>query len=861
MKPYPPKRALSFLRWFCREDYIEEIEGDLTELFEKQYEADPKKARRKFFWNVMRCFRPRFIKSFKTSSATPNTAAMFRHNILISYRNFLRYKSSFFINLVGLSSGLACTLLIYLWVNDELQMDQFHEKSDRLYQVLEHRRQADRIWTAESSPAPLAEALVAEFPAVEAAITMGWNFGTTLSIADHNVRATGKYADRQFFNMFSFDLLQGNKNTALEGKTGMVITEALAQRLFGTTENVMGKMVEVNHEKQFMVTGLARNIPSGSSQQFEFLLPFESFREGKQWAQSWSNTGPMTFILLKPGADAQAFNEQIADYIKRKTEGSVTHRTQFIVPYASRYLYGKYENGVLVGGRITYVRLFSVIAVFIVLIACINFMNLSTARASRRLKEIGIKKAVGAGRRTLVYQHLGEALLLSFLGLVVAVGLVALLLPQFNIITGKQLALQFDRQLILAIVGITAATGLLAGSYPALYLSGFNPSAVLKGKFSSSLGELWARKGLVIFQFALSVIFIVSVVVVYKQVEFIQSKSLGYDKENIIYLDREGRTDNNDNLESFLSEVRNIPGVVNASSSGHDMTGHNSGTSGVEWPGKDPSDKTEFEVVTVNYGTMETLGISMVQGRMFSRNFTDTARIIFNEAAVAFMGLKDPIGKTVKLWGDNMEIVGVARNFNFESLHENVRPLFFRLDPGSTYMVMIKLAAGEQNETIKKIGVFYEKYNPGFTFDYTFLDAEYQAQYVAEQRVATLSRYFAGLAILISCLGLFGLAAFTAERRQKEIGIRKALGAGELGIVFLLSGDFTRIVLIAIAIALPTSYFLSVSWLHNFAYHITLQWWYFAIAGLIALGIAFLTVATQAMKAAASNPTESLRTD
>lgn len=861
MKPYPPKRALSFLRWFCREDYVEEIEGDLTELFQKQYDEAPKKARRKFFWNVIRYFRPGFIKTLKTSSATPNTAAMFRHNILISYRNFLRYKSSFFINLIGLSSGLACTLLIYLWVNDELQMDQFHEKSDRLYQVLEHRRQADRIWTAESSPGPLAAALVAEMPTVETAITMGWEFSATLSIPDHNIRATGKYVDKDFFNMFSFDLLQGNKNTALEGKTGVVITEALAQRLFGTTENVMGKMVDFYHEKQYMVTGLAKNTPSSSSQQFEFLLPFESIREGRQWLQNWENTGPTTYILLKPGTDVQAFNDQIADYIKRKTEGEVTYRTQFIAPYTSRYLYGKYENAVLVGGRITYVKLFSIIAVFILIIACINFMNLSTARASRRLKEIGIKKAVGAGRRTLMYQHLGEALLLSFLSLVVAVGLVALLLPQFNIITNKQLALRFDGQFILAIAAITAATGLLAGSYPALYLSGFNPSAVLKGKFSNSLGELWARKGLVIFQFALSVIFIVSVVVVYKQIEYIQSKSLGYDRENVIYFDREGRTENNDNLESFLAEIRSIPGVITASSTQHDMTGHNSGTSGVEWPGKDPNDKTEFENVTVNYEMMETLGITMAQGRTFSRNFTDTARIIFNEAAVAFMGLEDPVGKTVKLWGHNMEIIGVAKNFNFESLRENVRPAFFRVDPASTYLVMVKLAPGEQGETIKKINSFYEKYNPGFTFDYKFLDAEYQDQYVAEQRVATLSRYFAGLAILISCLGLFGLAAFTAERRQKEIGIRKALGAGELGIVFLLSQDFTRIVLMAIVIALPTSYILSTYWLSNFAFHITLQWWYFISAGLIALSIAFLTVATQAMKAAGLNPTQSLRMD
>lgn len=862
MKSNPPKRALNFLRWFCREDYIEEIEGDLTELFEKEHCQDPRKAKRKFLWNVIRYFRPRFIKAFKVSSGNTNPAAMFRHNILISYRSFLRYKSSFLINLIGLSSGLACTLFIYLWVNDELQMDRFHENDDRLYQVLEHRQQADRIWTAESTPGPLAEALASEMPAVEKSLIVGRMFNTTFSLLGNNIRADGKFVGKEFLSMFSFKLLQGDKNTALNEKTSVVITEALAQRLFGTTENVVGKTVELNHKSQFIVTGLLQNLPARSSQQFEFLLPIEKFMEDRPGMLSWANTGPYTYLLLKPGTDVQAFNRQIADYIKRKTEGSVTYRTPFIAHYPSLYLYGKYESGIQNGGRITYVKLFSIIAIFIVVIACINFMNLATARASRRLKEVGIKKAIGAGRRSLVYQHLSEAILLSFLSLVIALGLVAVFLPQFNDITGKQLSLQLDLSFMLALISATAVTGMLAGSYPALYLSGFNPSAILKGKFSSAAGEVWARKGLVIFQFALSVIFIVSVVVVYKQIEFIQSKSLGYNKDNIIYFEREGRTDNANNLESFLAGVRNIPGVAGTSTTQHNMTGHNSGTHGVEWEGKDPDNKTEFENITLGYDMMEILGITITQGRAFSRNFpADTARIIFNEAAIAFMGLKDPVGKVVKLWGETMEIVGVAGDFNFESLHETIRPVFFRLKPNATYLIMAKLEAGKEKEALARLESFYEKYNPGFTFDYRFLDAEYQAQYAAEQRVASLSRYFACLAILISCLGLFGLAAFTAERRQKEIGIRKALGAGELGIIFLLSGEFTRIVFVAIVIALPASYLLSIYWLQNFAYRITLEWWYFLFAGFMALAVAALTVATQAVKAASRNPTQTLKAE
>lgn len=860
MTSHPPQRAVKFLRWFCREDYVEEIEGDLTELFEKQYVQAPVKARRAFYLSVMRYFRPRFIKSFK-ASYNPKPTAMFRHNFLIAYRNFLRYKSSFFINVTGLSTGLACTLLIYLWVNDELRMDAFHEKKDHLYQVLEHRQQADRIWTAETTSGPLAEALATEMPEIESTLNVGRPFGTTLSIGDLNVRAEGRFAGQEYFNMFSFQLLQGDRDKVLADKTGLVVTEALARKLFGTTDNILGKGIAVNHEKEYFVTGVAANTPSNASEQFEFILPYESFKEGKPWLQNWGNTAVLTFVLLKPGTDVNAFNQRIADFVSKKTNGEVTHRKMFIKPYAEKYLYGKYENGVQDGGRITYVKLFSLIAVFIVLIACINFMNLSTARASRRIKEVGIKKAIGAGRRTLVYQHLGEALILSFLSLLIALGMVVVLLPQFNAITAKHLTLHFDRQFVGLMIGVTAVTGVLAGSYPALYLSAFNPATVLKGKLSSSIGELWARKGLVVFQFALSVIFIVSVIVVYKQVEFVQSKSLGYSKENIIYFEREGRTDQDENLGSFLDAVRNIPGVAMASSIQHDMTGHNSGTSGVEWDGKNPDDRTEFENVSVDYGMMETLGITMAEGRMFSRVYSDTARIIFNEAAVTFMGMSDPIGKVVKLWGKDMEIVGVAKNFHFESLHENVRPLFFRLSPGGTYLFMVKLEAGQEKATLERLHAFYDKYNAGFTFDYKFLDAEYQAQYVAEQRVATLSRYFAGLAILISCLGLFGLAAFTAERRQKEIGIRKALGAGELGIVLLLSGDFTRIVLLSITIALPASYWLVTSWLSGFAYRIPLEWWYFVAAGFTALLVAWITVGTQAIKAAALNPVNCLRND
>ncbi len=785
---------------------------------------------------------------------------MLRHNLLLIYRNFKKFKSTFFINLIGLSTGLACTLLIYLWVKDELSVDKFLEKDSQLFQVQEHRVKSNGIWTSPTTSGPLAETLASEMPEVEYSASVTRPDRITLSVDDTNLKTLGRSAGKNYFKIFSYTLIDGNRDNVLTDKNSIVISDALAIRLFNTTENLIGKTIELDNESKLFVTGIFKKMPLNASDQFDFVLSFEKFKEGRNFLETWNSTSVLTYILLKQGTDVTAFDQKIKDLVKVKTDNNVTHRTLFTKQYSENYLYGKYENGVLTGGRITYVKLFSIIAIFILVIACINFMNLSTAKASRRIKEVGIKKAVGAARKTLIYQYLGESLLLSFLSLLLAILIVDIALPHFNVITGKYLALNFNPALILSCIGVSIFTGIAAGSYPALYLSGFNPATVLKGKMNTAIGELWARKGLVVFQFALSVIFIVSVLVVYKQIEYVQSQNLGYNKDNILYFPREGKIWQEEALESFIAGIGAIPGVVSSSSISHTMTGHNSGTYGVVWEGKAEDDATEFEVFTVNYDMMETLGIEMREGRTFSKEFgADSSKIIFNEAAIEFMGLKDPIGKTVKLWGDEMQIIGVAKDFHFESLHEKVKPVFFRLAPGDTYLVMSKLAAGAEAETIGRIKDYYQKVNPGFIFEYKFLDNEYQAQYVAEQRVAVLSRYFAGLAILISCLGLFGLAAFTAERRLKEIGIRKVLGSSEFGIVYLLSGDFTKMVVLAICIACPASYILLKMWLSDFAYKIDLTAWYFVGAGFIALLTAWITVGVQAIKAARVNPVKCLK--
>ena len=856
----PPQWPLRFLRWVIRKTYLEEIEGDMEEVFQDNLgRYSLKKARRLYAWESLKLLRPALLKHIHSPEPFIHTG-MFRHNLLITYRSFLRNKSSFLINLIGLSSGLACVLLIALWVHDELSIDKFHKHDARLYQVLENVDQAGSIITRQTTAGPTGDALAAEMPEVELAVTVSYISPYMLSIDDKNLSAEGVYAGADFFQLFSYELIQGDKRQVLDDKKSMVISESLAQRLFGTTHGAIGKVVEWQHEFPYKVSGVFKDIPKQSSLQADFVLTFEEFREHNEWVTNWYNTAPQTYFLLKEGADIDGLNLKLKDLVRIKTEGGAGHRSPFAALYSDGYLYNHYENGVQTGGRIEYVQLFSLVAAFILLIACINFMNLSTAKASRRMKEIGIKKTIGARRGVLIFQYLSESTFMALLSLLVALVLVMLFLPQFNEITEKQLSIHLTAEFIAILLGCVAVTGLIAGSYPALYLSAIKPIMVLKGKLNSKAGELLVRKGLVIFQFTMSIILIVTVLVVYQQIEFVQTKNLGYEKDNVLFFEKSGPLEDYEKLQTFLNETKNIPGILDASISGHNMAGHNGGSYGVRWPGKDPEDRTEFERFPVDYGLIELLEIEMASGRTFSREFgADTAKIIFNEAGIEFMGLKDPIGKTINFWERDMEIIGVIKNFHFESFHEEVKPLLCWLAPGRASKVMVKIESGRTEEAIAQLEQLHQAHNPDFPINYQFLDTDYQALYTSEKRVSTLSRYFAGLAILISCLGLFGLAAFTAERRIKEIGIRKILGSSTWGIVSLLSADFTKMVFAAILIALPISYLIANNWLENFAYKIEVQWWLFAGAAIVALLVAWLTIGFQTLKAASVSPVECLR--
>lgn len=799
-------------------------------------------------------------KNSLASSHCIHLLFMLKNYFLVAWRQLLKNRQFTILNLLGLSTGLACTLLIVLWVQDERSVDRFHEHTAQLYQVMENRPLNKEIITAQGTSPQLAAALPAVLPAVKyAAVTTpaNWFPGVVLSVGEDKIKGAGLFASKDYLQVFTWPLTSGNKEQALAGKEGIVLSEQLARRLFHGTGQVIGQVVHWQIDqirKSSVVTGVFKGTPANSSVQFDFLLPFDQFREIMNIGEGMSTGGPFhTYLVLQEGAPVPAFNKKLSAYMQRHSQGQ--ERRLFLSPYGDNYLHGQYENGVATGGRIAYVQLFSLIACCILAMACINFINLSTAKTAGRLKEIGIRKTMGARRLSLIMQYLTESFLLVLVSLLLALGMTAVLLPFFNGITGKVLALSFNASLWGTLAAIAMVTTLLAGSYPAFYLSGFRPVAVLKKALPGlSAGSLWARRGLVVVQFSLSVIFTVAVIVVYKQIDYIQSRPPGYDKDQVLYFEMEGRIPGS--MEAFVGQVKQLPGVANAAG----MTGNVLGgpTNGNQVMLNGRTDTIPFRPFLVNYGMIETLGITMKEGRTFSPAYgLDTGKVIFNEAAIQLLGIKDPVGKLIKMDGVDKEIIGVAANFHFQSLHETIKPLFFKLDKQNT-TIMVKLRAGQERAAISALQTFYKNYNPGYSLDYRFLDADYQAQYSGEQRVAALSRYFAALALLISCLGLFGLAAFTTEKRRKEIGIRKVLGATARQLVSLLSKEYLRTVAIALAIAIPVSGWIMHQWLDGFAWHIPLTMDIFLATGTMVLFLTLLTVSMQAIRVAIANPVKNL---
>lgn len=868
-EPRPPRWADYLLEKFVNPRFLEDIQGNLEEIFMRRVrEAGVARARREYAWVAVRHLTPYFTKKSPELHPTVSnlSPAMLNHYFTYAWRHFAKNRQFTLLNAVGLTTGLICTLLIYLWITDELGFDKFHDKDARLYQLMVHEQGGDKLVTSEGTGGILSQMLPKDMPEVEMAVCTTppvWFQKFSLSNAGRTVSAAGNFVGTDYFKAFSFPLIKGNPGSVLADKNNVAISEQMAVRLFGSPEKAMNQLVEWKWQaftRKCQVTGVFRDQPHNSSEQSELLIPLGAWDDILPQGIPNTATGPFhNYLVLRPGADAQLLEAKLADYAKKRFNDP--NATLFIRKYSDGYLYGDYENGVQAGGRIEYVRLFGAIAVFILLIACINFMNLSTAKASVRVKEVGVKKALGAGRATLVLQFLGESVLMSFVTLAIALGAVRLALPYFNTITNKQLALHFSGQFITALAAILLLTGLLAGSYPAFYLSRFNPALTLKGKLLHGMGELWVRKGLVVFQFAVSVIFIISVAVVYRQIDYVQAKNPGYQKDNIVYFEMEGRAAMQ--IQPFLERLKILPGVVNASSIQQKIIMPAFlPSAGVRWDGKNQKDELRFYKMPVNYGLTETLGIPMTAGRSFSKDFgSDSASVVLNETAIRQMGIADPIGKQIMVDGQACNIVGVARDFHFNSLHETIKPFIFRLSPQETMLAVVKIKAGHVPAAMAQMQSFYAGFNPGYAFDYEFLDHDYQVQYASERLVAQLARYFAVLAILISCLGLFGLAAFTAERRRKEIGVRKVLGATTGSVVAMLSREFLMLVAVAIVIGCPLAWWLTERWLDHFAYRAAIGAGIFAGAGVATIVLTLATISFQSVRAALTNPTQSLKSE
>jgi ABC-type antimicrobial peptide transport system permease subunit len=790
---------------------------------------------------------------------------MYKNYFITAVRNIWKNKSFSFINIMGLALGLACSLLILLWVIDEYKIDAFHENSQQLYSVYEKQYRNGEIEAFYGSPGVLADELKRVMPEVQYATQYAWNRLSAFEANNKIIKENGNFAGQDFFKMFSYQLLEGDAETALQGPLNIAISKKMAEDFFGSPAAAIGKAIRYQNKKDLKVTAVFDNVPANSSAQFDYLLTWEAFLKSNSWANDWTNNGPLCYLMLHKGANAKAVDQKIRkfldNYNKEQTPHSYIHLG--IARYSDAYLHSNFDKqGNISGGRIQYVRLFSIVAIFILLIACINFMNLTTARSIKRAKEVGVRKVVGAVRFALIKQFIGEALCTVAIAVVISLLLVMLALPMFNALTEKQIHLPFnDLKFWLAIAVLLCVTGFISGSYPALFLSAFKPVRVLKGlpKFSGT--ALYFRKGLVVFQFMLSIVLIVGTIVISRQVNYIQTMHTGFDRENLLYIPLEG--DLVPNYELFKREALQMPGVKEITRITDAPTEIDNGTGGVQWDGKDPNANIEFAYASVGYDFIKTMRMQMLQGRDFSTDFgTDSVGYLINEKALEKIGYKDPVGKSLTFWGKKGTIIGVVKDFHFNSLHVPINPLILRLVKIETFgSVLVRTEAGKTKEALTGLGKVCKTLNPKFPFTYKFADDEYARLYKSEQVVNRLANYFAFLAIFISCLGLLGLVMFTAEQRTKEFGIRKVLGASPVSLFNLLSREFILLVLIALAIASPLAWLFMHNWLQNFAYKVNVSWWMFCMAGAIAIAIALITVSFQSIKAAMANPVKGLRSE
>ncbi|MDB5124606.1 MAG: FtsX-like permease family protein [Mucilaginibacter sp.] len=787
---------------------------------------------------------------------------MIKNYFKTTLRSLLKNRSYSFLNIAGLAIGITCASLIFLWVQDEITFNHNFKKCDNLYTIWENQTYEGKISTFRATPGPMAKVLTAEIPGIKRAARMDGGGTQLFALGDKTINEAGNYADPEIFSMLDLPFVKGNGTNAFRQLHSVVINETMARKFFGDA-NPMGKSLRVNNEQDYTVTGVFKDLPKNSTFQFQWLAPMANIDHKQFWMDIWGANWARTYVELAPSANLNAVNQKLSHYIASKTKKTNT-TVCFLFSMNDWNLHSNFTDGKMNGGRILYVKIFSFIAWIILLIACINFMNLSTARSEQRAKEVGVRKVMGAGKGKLIGQFISEAMIMSFIAVLVAVGLIYLALPSFNNLVQKELSVDiFTISHLLYLITISLVTGLFAGSYPAFYLSSFNPIAVLKNiKIKSSVRSGFVRQSLVVIQFSVSIILIIGTVIIYQQIQHVKNRQLGYNKNNLVYVILQGKQAGH--FTSIYNDLKQSGIVENAALSDNPVLQIGNNTDNYSWDGKDATKNPLISWQNVSPQFISTMGMGLAAGRDFNVNSTlDSNHVIINEALAKQLGKQGQIGGIIREGGKKpFTITGIVKDYLYNDMYGAAAPLLLYNRPAEASVLSIRFKPGVnmQNALIKAGGIVKAD-APGYAFDYQFIDQDFDQLFKTETLTGQLAGIFASLAIFISCLGLFGLAAYTAERRIKEIGIRKVLGASVYGLAGLLSKDFLKLVTISCVLAFPIAWWAVNNWLQSYQYRITVQWWIFVLSGLTSLFIALATVSFQAVKAALMNPVKSLRSE
>ncbi|GAB4250758.1 MAG: ABC transporter permease [Ekhidna sp.] len=857
----PPRGAKKLLRWFCDPELLEDVEGDLAELFYVRAEKRQSLAKLFYLVDVLLLFRPGIIKNFKLNTGLNHTA-MLKNYLKVTFRNAWRYKGFTALNLLGLVVGISSAMLILMWVNDEVQVDKFHENGDDIYQVFRNMRQSGgEVSTNYSIPKPMADLMKTSYSEVEEVAQISWDMIMEIEKGEEKSQEEGFFATPNFLTLFSFEMLAGDKNTALDELNSIVISRSLAEKYFGSSwkDNALGQTLRIDGSRDAVVTGVIENTGSNSSLQFDWLLPAEYYYSQNDWVDDWGNGSFRIYFTTHSEEGLAAVKERIYDEIITNAAGQDNAGEEYLIihKFQDYYLYSNFNNGVIDGGRIDYVRIMTVVAIFILLIAAINFMNLATARSGRRSKEIGLRKVMGAYRGSISLQFFIESVMLSCIATVLSVFIVWLLLPYFNQLVSKELFIDLtEPQTWYFLVALTLIVGFLSGIYPAVLLPTFGIISSLKGPIKQSAGAAFFRKGLVVFQFAISTLLIICTSVIYSQIEYVLHKDLGLDKDNLVMVRIGG--DIGERLETYKVEMRKIPEVVEVTTASGNPVRYGRSTSSARWEGMS-EEGYEINVLLTDDNFIPTMKMEIIDGRDFDEQLTDSTNFIINEVMADLMGFDDPIGKRLSFWGIDGRVIGVVKNFHMQNMYETIAPLIIScVAPTMTDRFLVRIQ-GDQNSAVSSLEALTRQLNPEMEFDYEIVEQTYAESYQAEMTVGSLAKIFTGISIFISCLGLFGLSAFSAEQRSKEIGVRKVHGASEKQLVLLLSRDYSLLMILAFIIAIPFAYFYAQNWLDGFAFRTSLNPISFFVAGAITFVIGAATVSIKSYQAAKSNPIKSLR--